>query len=361
MKNKINSLQLGSIVIMMNLAAFMGIVFYTLLHIASVDSYISIILAGIIGIPLLLIILYIANYEPDLSLNKKLEKLYGKVLGNIINIIIIIMAVTMGISLMYNTTNFIVSQFLSDTPLIIIGITLSLIVIYTNIKGLETLTRTSLILFVLTCILIVITLIGLLPKFELNNLLPFLEFGLEKPFIGACDMVILNFITIALILVIPKNQIVDKKNYNKAITIFYIMSVIFLFIVVSVTIGNLGIHLASIYQYPEYMVLKHIELFNFLDRIENIATSQWIFASFICLCFIVFFISNSIKYNNSSKVLPTVITFSILFLALKLFNNNTAFNNYIYHTVPKLRILLCSILILITITIFIKKKFSKNK
>ena len=60
-----------------------------LIKIVRQDSYISMIIAFILGFIPLLFIYYIFNYEPSLSLPKKNLKLFGNILGTIINIIII--------------------------------------------------------------------------------------------------------------------------------------------------------------------------------------------------------------------------------------------------------------------------------
>ena len=119
-------------------------------------------------------------------------------------------------------------------------------------------------------------------------------------------------------------------------------------------------HLASIYQYPEYVVMKQINLFEFIDRIENVITIQWLFGLFFNISFVVYYISNSIKPAHKSKILPIVLTALILFFSLILFKNNTQFNDYTYRIVPYIRTILLSIYILLFIFIVFKKKNKKE-
>ena len=87
--NKINKSEMGALTFFLVRAFFIGITLNNLINIARQDSYISMIIAFILSFIPLLLIFYIFNYEPSLSLPKKNIKLFGNILGTIINIIII--------------------------------------------------------------------------------------------------------------------------------------------------------------------------------------------------------------------------------------------------------------------------------
>ena len=112
---------------------------------------------------------------------------------------------------------------------------------------------------------------------------------------------------------------------------------------------------------PAVSALKKIVIFSFLNRVENVIILQWIFGNFVTLSIIVYYISNTIKYNNRSKILPSVIIFLILYLSFKIFKNSTIYNNYNYTYTPYVRSALVIIYIIISVVIFIKKRIKKNK
>ena len=132
-------------------------------------------------------------------------------------------------------------------------------------------------------------------------------------------------------------------------TISYIISILALFAIVILTLGNLGIYLASIYQYPEYIVLKRIKIFNFIDRIENILTIQFIFSMFASMCFGVYCVTNLLKPRNKSRILPAFITVLILLVSTFAFKNN-----FILYLERRIRFI-------IAFTIFIKRQRFKSK
>lgn len=358
---KISSIQVGAIFILITIAAFSGIGIFSIVKASGIDAYLSVLIAGVIGIIYLLVYFYIVGYEPDLMLSEKICKLFGNKVGNGLNIVIAILVLILGINIMFNLANFIVSQFLPETPNYVVGILFAIVVIYVNIKGIETLARTSFILAILSMILFGVTAFGLSATFETSNLLPFLENGIGRPFHGAFYILSLNLGSIFNLLIIPKSQLVDSKKLKRVMTISYIISILALFTIVILTLGNLGIYLASIYQYPEYIVLKRIKIFNFIDRIENILTIQFIFSMFASMCFGVYCVTNLLKPRNKIRILPAFITVLILLVSTFAFKNNTIFNNYTYHIVPFIRLSFVGIIFIIAFTIFIKRQKFKSK
>lgn len=358
---KISSIQVGALLIMITIAAFSGIGIFSIVKASGIDAYLSVLIAGIIGTIYLLVYFYIAGYEPDLMLGEKICKLFGNKIGNILNIVVAGLILILGINVMFNLANFIVSQFLPETPNYVVGILFAIVVIYVNIKGIETLARTSFILTILSIILFGVTSFGLSATFEINNLMPFLEHGISRPFQGAFYILSLNLVSIFNLLIIPKNQLIDSKKLKRIMSISYVISIVALFVIVILTLGNLGIYLASIYQYPEYIVLKRIKIFNFIDRIENILTIQFIFSMFVSMCFGVYCVANLLKPRHKSKLLPTLVTILILIVATKAFKNNTIFNNYTYHIMPFIRLVFVAIIFIIALFIFIKRRKSRNQ
>ncbi len=355
MKNKISMMQLFSLNIFIIISSFFGIGIYNVFKSAKTDAWISIINTTILSFIIFFLIIYIANYKKNLTIGEKVIHLYGKKMGTIINVLLILFVASTSISLIFNLGHFIVTQFLSETPVIAIEIIFSIAIIYINIKGLETISRTSLILFFISLIFVIFSILGLLPNIEINNYKPILEFGYKKTINGGIRIFLLNFVPLFLTLIIPKNQIKNKEKYNKYTLLSYLLGCIIILIITLVTLGNLGINLTKLYQYPEYIVLKRIEIFNFIDRIENLISMQWIFGLFIIISFCVYNINTLIKPNNKSKLLPIIILFAITLTTNLLFKNITIFNYYTYYIAPIIRICFLILIIIIALSIKIKK------
>lgn len=356
MKNeKINCLQLGSVMSILMISSFLGIGMYSIVKVAKVDSYLCILIASIVGILLLFSLFLIFDYEPNLNIADKIRKLYGNFFGNILNFILIICFFVLSVVSMFNLSNFITSQFLRDTPLIVISIVFGILIIFINFKGIEVITRTSLILYVLCFVFFIFSIIGLFSQFEISNLKPFLEFGISKPIKGSLYNILFNIVPIFFILIVPKNKLNDKKNFKKIIFGYYFISVLIKFLLILFTIGILGIELTSIYQYPEYMVMKRINILQFIDRIENVLTIQWMFGLFISISFFVYYITNTLKTNNISKKIPVILVLLIIICSENFFPNNIVFNNFSFYIVPYIMVIILFVYMLVLIKIIIKK------
>lgn len=354
-REKINNVQFISLLIFIITAPLTGInVTYTL-NTAGVDAYLCPLFAAILGIPLLLIFIIIFNYKPDLTLGEKVTYIFGKKIGFIINLLLILFAIFFSITLFFNLTDFIVSQFLPETPTKIIGFFFCLIIIYAVIKGIETMSRVSLILLFFTVVIFIISIFGLTNPFDINNLKPFLEFGVQNTFKGSLHLLCVNFFPIFLLLTVPKNQITNNKHFSKWLVGAYIFSTLLMFLIIFSLVGNLGIDLSTLYQYPEYLVLKRINLFNFLDRIENILSMQRIIKMFMFLTFCTYFVTNTIKAHNKSKIIPIMTVIIIYLIAENVFKNNTMFNNFLLKYVSFFRILFLILIIIIFMSVIIKK------
>lgn len=356
-QSKLTSLQFACLLIFPMLAIFSGIGTHNIIKIAEVDSYISVLLAGIIGILPLLIFFVIFNYKEELTITEKINYLFGIFLGTFINILINVTILSIGIILIYNISNFAISQFLSETPLLVFMLVLGIILIYNVSKGIENISRVAFVFLAIIIFLTIISTIGAIQDFESSNIKPILEYGINNPIKGAISLTLTNIIPVLMLLMIPKNNITNTDKIKVYIPIFYIIGVSFMFLAIFLTIGSLGIHLSDIYQYPEYTVLKKISLFNFVDRIENFIYIKWILSSVICLSLVIYHIKESI--NKTSKVIiPAIITGIIIYLSLLIFKNNTIFYTISLNVFPYICLFLFIIYIIITINILIRKIFS---
>lgn len=361
MKEKINSIQFTSTFILCIISSSIGLSLYTTIKIASIDSYISVVIGSILGLIPLILFLYIFNYQIDAPIYKKNTLIFGKIFGNIINIIITILYLIIGITILFNLGNFIVSQYLSETPLLLILIVLGLTIFYIINKGIETITRVSSIFIVIVIFSFIFSFIYLFQEIKLDNLKPILEFGLKKPLLGGFVNMLITTSPIFTLLIFPKENITDEEKITKYIIIGYIISAIIIFLISFLSNAILGKYLIKLYQYPGYISLKKISLFNFIDRIENFLSIHWILSCFICLSIILYYIKTNIKRKGNSKLLNIFLCIIVIILSYNIFKNNTQFNNYIYMYYPYILLTLLIIYIIIALSIIIKKKITKKK
>ena len=173
------------------------------------------------------------------------------------------------------------------------------------------------------------------------------------------------FITpFSLLLLVPKNTIDEPKKLNKSFICFYIIGFLELFLVTTFIISIFGIDYAKLFYYPEFSLLKKISYFDFIEHVENLLSSQWLFSLYIGSVMNLYFIKNYLKYLNikklkTKKIIYYIIIFVSLFISPRLFMNTTIE----YHVVKEYFIYLYSIpifVLLIIAIILIRKKKRAN-
>lgn len=340
---KINNYNLISLMIIILFTTTYGEGIYVIIKGSGVNAYISIILSIILSIPSLFIFNTLFNYEPDLNIFEKNKKLFKNYF--IPNIVVILFALLNGSIQLFNLTNFLVSQFLSETDPLIISSIFTILIIYLLTKDLSCLAKTSTIFLGINLVLFTISIIGLTNQVKLDNLLPFLENGLTPSIISSLKLYLINICPLYFLLLIPKNKVINFSNKNVYFSYFIYITLSLIMIIL--TIGTLGINLSKLYQYPEYIVLRRINFLDFLTRIENLLFTEWIFGLFTLMAFSVFVIKENFKFKYSN----IFICIAILVLSLY-FKTLTIFNEFMYNIYPYISLIFI-IYILIT---FVKTK-----
>ena len=353
-KSKFSAFQFACLFVFPILSLFSGIGTYNVIRISRVDSYMSPIFAGIIGTIVIMLFMYIFNYMPDKNLPAKNKVLFGKFLGTIINYVISLLFLIIGVVLIYNISNFAVSQFLAETPLLVVMLLFGVILVYNVSLGIENISRVGIIFFGIICLLTLLSTAGVIPNVEMSNIKPVLEYGIDEPIIGSLFLVMVNIVPIFSLLIVEKDMLIDRKNTNKYIWIFYGIAIIFIFLTMFLTISSLGIYLSLEYQYPEYTVLKTISFLNFIDRIENFVYIKWILSSIMFLSIIIYYISVNVTMR-SKRIVPSIVLGIMIYAALNIFKNNTIFYNLTTDYLTYVGGMLFVIFIIIGINILIRK------
>lgn len=361
---KISYTELSSILLSIIITFHSGITINILKNQVGIDSWISIILSYIIGIIPILLTLYISNYEDKLNIFEKNINLFGKIIGNIINTLISIILFIIGITILYNIVNFITTQYIYHTPILLTSLIFMLVIIYCSTKEINVICHISLILITFNIILYILTGISLINEIKLDNLLPILKTDISNILVSGIKLTTINTLPVLTLLIIPKDKITNKKKYNKSILLAYLIGFIMSLFTITSTISILSIHLTKVFEYSEYMVLKKIKLLGFLERTENIISMQWITESYIYLTIIIYTISKNITNNHKKlKYINTIIGLLLVITSNYLFKNITKYNIFINTKFIYIISILFPIYIIITIKILINKKlhFRNNK
>ncbi len=365
MKDKLQYLEIATLIYFFIRASFIGIGINCVIFYGKVDSWLSALLGMLMGIIPVCIYLKLSTIDTKKHIHEIITKVMGNFLGKIISFVLLLFVFAYSTVLFYDIINFISSEYLYKTPSYIIGAMILIPIIYLLTKGLRTISRVSIILFIVSIILYIFSIIGLIPAFDYTNLLPFLENGITNPLIGALGFISYTAMPLFILLIIPRDDVAEKKINKKVLLTFLGVSCI-TFLAITNVVGVLGIDLALLYQYPDYQMLRRIQVGGFIQRTESILAIQWLLCLFMMISFCLFYCLKTTTFLFGKKVekvkvyLPYIYPIVVLFLSRILWRNNTIFVNFTVKEFPIYTyIFLLGIPILILIVYYIRKLKSK--
>ena len=171
------------------------------------------------------------------------------------------------------------------------------------------------------------------------------------------------FILVIVYILTKGTYVFDNQHYNRNVIITYFLSSITLMLTTFFIISIFGPHLALLYQYPEYHLLKLINISGFISRVEGIIALHWLFDLFSFIVMGLYFIIKYIKddFKMTDKITNyAIITLSIilLFAVEHIFKNNTIANFIILHYSPSICF---GFLFFIPLIIFVRVLFKNKK
>ena len=312
---KITSLEYNTLLWFLTRATFIEITAEILISTAHQDSWISILIAIIIGIIPFSLYSYLKNKYPDKNIIQINKEKLGK-FGTFLNLILIAATFIFAICSYWIIVHFIDSQYLYRTPTTIIIIILILPVIYTITKNFHVFSKVSLIMFYISLIFIIIILSGLIGNVNVDNIKPILNNNPNNILYGSFCFIGFNIMPLFLLNIIPKNNI---KNYSpKKSFIFYLISGLSLLNVMFLTISIFGIHLSELYNYPSFHLLKRVSVLDIIDRVESILSLEWFLALFVQIMMSLFFIKEALKeiFQIKEKTNNTIMIIVCLIITI---------------------------------------------
>lgn len=360
---KINNFSIATLNYFVTRAFLVGMTFNALINVVKRDSWII----PLISIPLDILFIFILNkiidYEPDLNLPQKVIKLFGKTFGKVILVLICIYILSKGILSYLTLNNFIQSQFLTKTPLMVIAILFMITIFYVLCKGIDVICITSTILLFINIFLFIISFTGLISSFDFSNLKPMFMSSTKDYLSGINSYFSFHIAPMFLLTMIPKNK-VNKPKFRRTLIISTIISSITMFCVILATLSTLGYELTALYEYPEFLVLKQATIIGVSSRIESILVIQLIFDIFIYCTLIIYFLGNSVKEITKFKNVNIIyligcvlITIGTIYAA----KYNIYVDNLMVKTIPIIStiFIICTLLILYFKVMITKRRLKK--
>ena len=322
-KIKISSLQIGILTFFLSQVSFFPVVSSILFKTSKPAIWLSVIIGFLIGLLIIKLFLFIQNKKQNMTIFEYNVDKLGNIFGNIINIILCLVVLFIITFIFSKFCIFLNINFLPEIPILALGLFMLLVSIYAVNKGFEAISRTSQILALLSILLFIIGFSLLIYYINLDNIKPILEPGISNIFKSSLIYSFSSVIPVFLLLAIPKTEVTNIENYNKSVIFWYIISSIITLIILFITILVLGNNLIVIFEYPEYIALKQIQFFHFVERLENFISIVWLFNIFIFITLGIYFINEFLKFKFKLNNKKNRFILVLLVIIILLFSNIT--------------------------------------
>lgn len=280
-------------------AFFLGFGYSVILSLTNYDSWICFLLGTLIGIILIYAISKLKENMKDQTLKEYLKE--RKLLKCMVLTIFFLFNLFIMSQLLFILETFASSFFLIHSPPFYILIPIVYLLYRITVKGWHTIGRIGEIFMPISFIITLFSLAVLIPSGSFDRFFPIMNHS-------TIDMIkstiFFAFYSSAPFLLLLNAPMTDTKLIRK-----YLLSTATIIVTGILIIGVLGPNLIQIYRYPEYMILKKIKAFEFLEKIENIVSITWILDVFMTL---------SISSHNIRLTLPQKWN-KVLFILILLF------------------------------------------
>ena len=335
-----------------------------LIKVAEEDAWIAAIIGTILGFIPFYIFTSLSTLYPDKNIFEILETTCGKTLGKLITTILTLFAISFVLLCFWNLTNLISSQYLYKTPQLFVYIIFAIPIIYILSKGIRVFLRSIIIIFFITVSLYLVVLISLVPQSHFINLYPILKDGISPVIHASFGLIAYCISPLFFLGAIPLHYYEDQKNYKKYMVISYIITSISIIIIPFLIVSIFGIELASLYQYPEFQILRRVSIGGFIERVESSLSVHWIFELLILITMGMYFIKQGfyhifhIKKNWLKLGMNGLFLIVSIICSLNIFRNNTIVDQFSVRFYPFVCYIFLIFIALLYGIIYIKKKRS---
>lgn len=245
---------------------------------AKQDAWIAAMIGIGINVGTVLLYLALGNRFSGYSLVQFCEVTLGKWLGKIVGLLFVTFFFLLASLMVGDMGFFLTSQNLPETPIEVLQMLFALAVVMTVRAGLVVYARASEIFFPWLLFLFLLLILPLIPKFDIKNFPPVLEFGI-KPVLKAA-FTFSGFQEVVVLLMLYPYLIREKGRGRSFLTGTIVGGAV----LVMTTLGSiavLGASLTANQLFPAYTLAKNIGIGHFLERIEGIMIFIWVLSIFI--------------------------------------------------------------------------------
>lgn len=276
-------------------------------------------LVSCIALALLVILLQRMVKNKSGSFMEIIYDVAGTVMGKILIMLYLIwVTILLAMYVRYYAER-IVSTIFPDTSISVFIIAMLVFVAYVLHDGIVSIARMNEIIFPVIVVIFFILGLFILPKVEVDNLLPVSSLDI-LPVLKASTGLTAIWVYLLFLFFIG-DKIKHKEKTKKAGIQAAVFLLIANFVLLAMTIGTLGYSVAERLPLPFMITVKQISVFEILQKIESVVVTLWIASDFIIItvfAYIALQMMKSLFKLSETKPLINIYLVLIYFLTLYL-------------------------------------------
>ncbi|WP_421617752.1 GerAB/ArcD/ProY family transporter [Brevibacillus sp. TJ4] len=275
-----------------------------LIEVSARDSWISVLLASALFLPVFLMIGYIVNKTKQIPMMEWLSKHYGRWVVIPVSVFLVLVLISIVITVAKDMMVWTTSSYLPETPpSVLISLFLAL-ALYSALKGLKSVIITSGILLPIVVLFGEFVMIANYPNKDYSLLFPVFEHGLAPAwagivYIGAGLLELLFFVLV-------QHHVANnvRKRY------FIILGLLLAGLALGPTMGAIaafGPFESSLQRNPAFEQWRLVRIGGYIEHMDFLSIFQWLSGAFIRISFTLYLIRELIPWKRKGLIL-TVIT-----------------------------------------------------
>jgi spore germination protein (amino acid permease) len=242
---------------------------------AEEDAWISGLVGIAVGLSLLALIYRVGRIRSGESIVELNRTLLGQWAGGAVSLFLIFYFIVNAGTMIRSIGDFVTTQMMPETPIRAIHLMLALILVWALRAGIETVGRTAELFFPWFVILLLGLMAALLPKVEIEHILPVGAHGAIPIVQGSAFMTLYPFAeSIVLLAILP--NVAKAKHALRDFLLAALLGGLTIVAIILVCLLVLGPYLTAHQTYPTYALAKQISIGNFVERVEAILAFLWI-------------------------------------------------------------------------------------
>lgn len=317
-QSNISARQLTTLTVFFTIGSGILIVPSSVTAVARQDAWIACLVGVFIGIVILCMLNLLTKLYPRLNLVQMMEAIFGKWLGKSLALIVVVSLFLTGPTpALYYTGNFITTQIMPETPTQAINILFIVVIIMGARLGLETIARSSELMFFPFIILFISFVILILNQTQTDNILPVMDNGMRPIWSASLDFMATVLLPHITLLIFHSSAVNKPKEARRALLIGSATGGMAITLIVTLSILVFGPDIITSSMYPSYLLAQKINIGNFLQRIEVIMGIMWYTTLFIRIAIYILFTAISLTYIfNLRNYRPLVMPLGMILVSL---------------------------------------------